>query len=237
MSTADLLGPTGSAPASPADPIDKHLYRIAGLGAVGAFVAWLGQPILVLLVIGAEGEAGPDWAEIRSAQYSGTAEVLIFAAIGVGVLFLVLATSRMITRRSPETSVAATTGQFLGLVAAASWFLVAAESFRMFTSVGASIPEVTEDPALQATITHGTALDITGALLVFVIGYTGWIVMLATAGRRARVIGTPLSVLLGVATLATLPSLALPFSLPWPLLVYVATLPILGISFLVRSRR
>ena len=237
MSTADLLGPTGSAPAAPSDLVDKRLYRVAGLGALGAFVAWLGQPIMVLLIIGAEGEAGPDWAELETAQYSGTAEVLIFSATGVGVLLLVLATSRIITRRNPENSVAATTGQFLGLVAAASWFLVAAESFRMFTSVGASIPEVTEDPALQATITHGTALDITGALLVFVIGYTGWIVLLVTSGRRAGVIGTPLSVLLGVATLATLPSLLLPFSLPWPLLIYVATLPILGISFLVRSRR
>jgi hypothetical protein len=80
---------------------------------------------------------------------------------------------RIIGRRNPETSVAATTGQTMGLVAAVSWFRVAAESFRMFTSIGAAIPEVTEDSQLQASIIHGTGLDITGALLLFVVGYTG----------------------------------------------------------------
>jgi hypothetical protein len=236
MTTADLLGPTGPT-STPTDDTDKRLYRLAGLGGIGAFLAWVGQPILVILIIGAGGDPGPDWAEIESSEYGGAAEVLIFSAIGVGLLFLVLATARLVARRSPVASVAATVGQVMGLVAAGSWFLAAAESFRMYTSIGAGIPDVTEDPALQGVITHGTALDITGALLLFVICYTGWVVMLATAGRRAGVVGTPLSVVLAVSTLGVLPSLALPFSVPWPMLGYVVTMPILGIAFLIRARR
>jgi hypothetical protein len=237
MSTADLLGDAGTAPATPTDETTKHLYRIAGLGGVGAFLAWLGQPILVFLVIGAQGDTVGDWSEIESSRYNGVIEVLIFSAIGVGLLFMVLATWRIIALRHPETSVAATAGQAMGLVAAVSWFLVAAESFRMFTSIGAGIPEVTDDSALQSTIIEGTALDITGALLLFVVGYTGWVLMMATAGRRAGLVGLPLAVVLGLSTLAWVPVLAVPFSVPWPLAGFILTMLVLGISFLVRSRR
>jgi hypothetical protein len=107
----------------------------------------------------------------------------------------------------------------------------------MFTSVGAAIPEVTDDSRLQASIIHGTALDVTGALLLFGVGYTGWVVMVATAGRRAGVVGTPLGVVLALFALGWVPALALPFSVPWPLVGFVLTMLILGISFLVRSRR
>jgi hypothetical protein len=237
MSTADLLGNAGPAPATPTDEATRHLYRVAGLGGVGAFLAWLGQPVLVFLIIGPQGEAGADWSEIENSRYSGALEVLIFSAIGVGLLFMVLGTWRIVGRRTPEASLAATTGQTMGLVAAVSWFLVAAESFRMFTSIGAAIPEVTEDSHLQASIIHGTGLDITGALLLFVVGYTGWVVMVATAGRRAGVVGMPIVVVLALSALAWVPALVVPFSVPWPLVGFIMTMLILGISFLLRSRR
>jgi hypothetical protein len=239
MSSADLLGNAGPVADKPTDETTKHLYRVAGLGGVGAFLAWLGQPILVLLIIGPQGDVGADWSwsEMESSRYNGAIEVLIFSAIGVGLLFLVLATWRIIGRSNPEGSVAATIGHAMGVVAAASWFLVAAEAFRMFTSIGASIPEVTDESALQATMILGTGLDITGALLLFAIGYTGWVVMVATAGRRAGVVGRPLSVVLALPTLAWVPPLVVPFSVPWPLVGYVLSMLILGISFLVRSRR
>jgi hypothetical protein len=118
-----------------------------------------------------------------------------------------------------------------------SWFLVAAESFRMYTSVGAAIPKVTDDSQLQESIIHGTALDITGALLLFVIGYTGWVVMVATAGRRAGVVGMPMVVVLALSVLAWVPALVVPFSVPWPMVGAIMTMLILGISFLLRSRR
>lgn len=237
MSSADLLRDTEPKAGAPTDDTTKHLYRVAGLGGVGAFLAWLGQPILVLLIIGPQGGPGGDWSEIESSRYNGAIEVVIFSAIGVGLLFMVLATWRILAERDPGPSVAATVGNVMGLVAAVSWFLVAAESFRMFTSIGATIPKVTEDSRLQASIIHGTYLDVTAALLLFVVGYSGWAVMVATAGRRAGIIGMPLGVVLALASLAWVPALAVPFSVPWPLVGFVVTMLILGISFLVRSRK
>jgi hypothetical protein len=234
MSTADLLG---SSPTSLPDDQSRNLYRIAGLGGVGAFVSWLAQPILVLLIIGPQGEAGGDWSQIAESRYNGAIEVLIFSAIGVGALFMVLATWRTITRHNPVVSVAATVGHVMGLVAAASWFLVAAEAFRMFTSIGAAIPDVTGDSALQAAIIHGTALDVTGALLLFMVAFSGWLVMVATAGRRVGVVGLPVALVLGLLVLIQVVPLAVPFSPPWPLVGLVSALLILGISFLLRSRR
>ena len=237
MSTADLLGNVTPEPATPTDETTTHFYRVAGLGGVGAFLAWLGQPVLVFLISGPQGDAHADWSSIESSRYNGALEVLIFAAIGVGLLFMVLGTWRIIGQRKPEASLAATTGQVMGLVAAVSWFLVAAESFRMYTSVGAAIPKVTDDSQLQASIIHGTSLDITGALLLFVVGYTGWVAMVATAGRRAGVVGMPVVVVLALCVLAWVPALVVPFSVPWPMLGSVVTMLVLGISFLRRSRR
>ena len=237
MSSADLLGNAGPIPGTPTDETTKHLYRVAGLGGVGAFVAWLGQPILVFLIFGSRGNVGSDWSEIESSRYSGAIEVVIFSAIGVGLLFMVLATWRIVGLSNAGGSVAAAVGYVMGLVAAVSWFLVAAEAFRMFTSIGAAVPEVTDDSGLQASIIHGTALDITGALLLFAIGYTGWVVMVATAGRRAGIVGMPLALVLGLSVLAWVPALAVPFSAPWPLIGFILAMLILGISFLVRSRR
>jgi hypothetical protein len=237
MSTADLLGNVTPDPATPKDEATKHLYRVAGLGGVGAFMAWLGQPVLVFLISGAQGDASADWSDIESSKYNGALEVLIFSAIGVGLLFMVLGTWRIIRQRKPEVSMAATTGQAMGLVAAVSWFLVAAESFRMYTSVGAAIPKVTDDSQVQGSIIHGTSLDITGALLLFAIGFTGWVAMVGTEGRRAGVVGMPIAVVLALSILAWVPALVVPFSVPWPMLGFIVTMLILGVSFLLRSRR
>lgn len=236
MSGTDLLGNAEPALGTPSDDT-KRLYRIAGLGGVGAFLAWLGQPILVLLIAGSQADVGGDWSVIQSARYGGAIEMGIFSAVGVGLLFLVSATWRIVGIRSTGVSVAASVGNVMGVVAAASWLLVAAEAFRMYTSVGAAIPEVTDDSRLQASIIHGTALDVTGALLLFVVGYTGWVIMLATAGRRAGVVGTPLAVVLALSAVGWVPALAVPFSVPWPMFGCVLTMLILGVVFLVRSRR
>jgi hypothetical protein len=207
------------------------------LGGVGAFLAWLGQPILVFLLTGPQGDAGGDWSQIERFRYNGAVEVLLFSAIGVGTLFMVLGTWQTIAHRNPAGSVAATVGQVMGLVAAAAWFLVAADAFRMFTSVGAAIPDVTDDSALQAAIIHGTALDVTGALLLFGVGFSGWLIMMATVGRRAGLVGVPVALVLALLVLVQIVPIALPFSAPWPLVGYVLAMLILGISFLLRSRR
>lgn len=237
MSGAGLLGEAPESGTATQVAI-RRLYRTAGLGGVGAFLAWLGQPILVLLVVGEQGAAGRDWSEIESSKYNGAVEVVLFSAIGVGTLFMVLATWRILGHRHPEVSVGAAAGHVMGLVAATSWFLVAAEAFRMFTSVGAAIPEVTGDSQLQASIIHGTALDITGALLLVAVGLTGWVAMVATAGRRAGVVGKPLGIVVAaLAALAWVPALVVPFSVPWPLFGVLLSTLVLGVSFLRQSRR
>jgi hypothetical protein len=174
---------------------------------------------------------------VDSAPYNGSIEVLIFGGIGVGMLFLVLASWRLIVRAVQEESVAVIVGHIMGLIAAGSWFLVAAEAFRMYTSVGATIPDITGRSTLQATIVHGTYLDLTGALLLFLVAFTGWAVMLATAGRRRGVISVPVSVVLGMGVMVLAIPLVIPFSVPWPLFGYMLSVLVLGISFLIRSRR
>lgn len=52
MSTSDLLGaePTPDTTRTTTAATTRRLYRIAGLGGVGAFLAWVCQPILVSIM-------------------------------------------------------------------------------------------------------------------------------------------------------------------------------------------
>jgi len=113
MSRADLLGNAGHVAGTPTMRRRKHLYRVAGLGGVGAFLAWLGQPILVFLITGPQGDAGGDWSEIESSRYHGAVEVVIFSAIGVGLLFMVLPTWRILGHRIPGAAVAEAVGNVM----------------------------------------------------------------------------------------------------------------------------
>lgn len=237
MSTADLLGTAGH-PVGDKPDLEKKLFRIAGLGAVGALVAWVGQPIMVTLA--AQGEGGgevTDWAGVESAKWSGTVEVVIFSGIGLGMLFYVLATWQLLRLRLGMASIAAQAGLTGGLVGAVAWFLTATESFRMYTSIGAGIPDAVPDSSLQKAVIEGTALDITGTLILFQIGYTAWLVLLATAGRKARVVGLPVTALIGLSFLGVIVQLAVPFLPPWPMAGYLLVTLVTGISFLIKSRR
>jgi hypothetical protein len=237
MSTADLLGTAGR-PVGDKPDLEKKLFRIAGLGAVGALVAWAGQPIMVTLA--AQGEGGgevTDWAGVESAKWSGAVEVVIFSGIGLGMLFFVLATWQLLRLRLGGPSIAAQAGMTGGVVGAVAWFLTAAESFRMYTSIGAGIPDAVPDSNLQKAVIEGTALDITGALILFQVAYTAWLVLLATAGRKARVVGLPVTALIGLSFLGVIVQLAVPFLPPWPMAGYLLVTLATGISFLIKSRR
>lgn len=61
--------------------------------------------------------------------------------------------------------------------------------------------------------------------------------MLATLGRRAGFFSRPLGVVLALSLLACVPAVVVPFLPPWPMVGFVGTMLILGLSFLVRSRR
>ena len=236
MSTADLLGTTDPVGGKP--NLEKRLFRIAGLGAVCALVAWVGQPIMVTLA--ASGEGGgevTDWAGVESAKWTGAVEVVIFSGIGLGMLFFVLATWRLLRLRVGGPSVAAQVGMTGGVLGALAWFLTAAESFRMYTSIGAGIPDAVSGSNLQKAVIEGTALDIAGSLILFQIGYTAWLVLLATAGRKTRVVGVPITALIGLSFLGVIVQLAVPFLPPWPLAGYLLVTLVVGISFLIKSRR
>lgn len=234
MSTEVLLN--HAEPTIRPDDTTRRLHRIAGLGGVGAFLAWLGQPVVVTLM-GDFGENGTVWRDVEDARWQGAAEAVVFSLIGLGFLFLVLATQRLIGARR-EPSVAATVGHVLGLVAAGSWFLVAGDSYRLYTSIGAALEEVTPDPELQKAVIEGTYHDVTGALMLFALAFSGWAVSLATAGRRAGVIGMPVALIVCLPLPALLLTLARPFSMPvLPVVLAVLAALVLGVSHLVRSRR
>jgi hypothetical protein len=237
MRTADLLGIAG--PKGDDEPSrTKKLYRVAGLGAVGALVAWAGQPVMVTLASrGEDGGDVTDWAGVESAKWNGAIELLIFSGIGLGLLFFVLGTWQLLRLRSAGSSVAAHVGLAGGILGALAWFLTAAESFRMYTSIGAGIPDAVPDSDLQKAVIEGTALDITGSLVLFQVAYTAWLVLLATAGRKAGVVGLPIVALIGLALAAVAVQLGVPFSAPWPLAGFLLVTLVLGISFLVKSRR
>lgn len=234
MSTADLLG--GTEPTTvPPDPA-RRLYRAGGLGGVGAFLAWTGQPVVVALAAGDVSDA-PAWEDIRSRPWSGAVEVVLFSAVGLGALVLVLAVWQLLRLREATASVWQQVGLTGGVVGAAAWFLVGAESLRMYTSIGAGLPTITADEELQRVAIDGTYLDVTGALVLFAVGWTVWTVLLVTTARRLRVVGTPTAVFAGLTLAGPVAGLALPFGSPWWLLVFVLSMLVVGIVFLVRARR
>lgn len=231
MSTADLLG---QAETSRPDPGHRRLLRTAGLGGVGAFIAWLGQPVVVSLMAG---DDDPTYAAIRRTPFLGLVEGLIFAGIGAGMLFLVLSVWRLVgaglAARGESPSTAATVGHALGVVGACSWFLTAADSYRLYTSVG----HETRSTVVQEALVTGTNQDVAAVLLLFVLGFVAWTGMLVTVGRRSGAVGNvAFAFLLPVLGLAA--TLARPFAPPLlPLIGFVVASLALGISFLLRARK
>lgn len=210
------------------------LYRAAGLGGIGAFLAWLAQPVIVAL---AGEETSTTLETLRDRPFTGALEAVVFSGIGVGWLFFVVATTRLVRERTHDLSTAARVGSVMGMAGASAWLLVAGLSLGPFTTVGASVSEVAPDSDLQGAMFHVAALVLTGALLTAVAGMAGFIVFLATAGRRAEVIGWPLTIV-GILVLAGVAvNLLLPFSPPWALVGSILFVLIVGIAFLVKSRR
>ena len=83
----------------------RRLFRVAAFGGIGAFVAWLVQPILVSVFSPLVPEGGPDFAYIESTPYNGVMEAAVFAGIGVGLLFMVTAVGRLIVPSSTAARV------------------------------------------------------------------------------------------------------------------------------------
>jgi hypothetical protein len=100
------VGPSAGAelaPARPAPPTDRRLYQMAGLGGISATVAWAGQPVVVSLLAG-EGNI-VTYQTILSHPYLGAIEAVIFAGIGIGLLFLVFPVTELVRRSAAGISV------------------------------------------------------------------------------------------------------------------------------------
>ena len=234
--TSPSIG-SASAPEGVLDgELRRRLYRTAGLGGVGAAVAWMAQPVLVALVAGDAGDR-PDFAYIESHPFSGVIEGAIFSAIGVGLLFLVLAVGRLAAASGVPTSTSAIVGQTLGIAGALAWLVVAGVFLAQYTSVGFALGDAAPDRALQVGLYQLLAVVATGLLVVYAVCFAGWLIALAFAGRRRGVVGWPLSILALLAAGASIVQFLVPFAPPLGLIAGIGFAFVAGISFLITSRR
>lgn len=222
---------TAPAHSRPAEVRDGPLYRVAGWGAVLAAVSYLGQPVVVF-VLAADYSDAPIADQIAASPWNGAIEGVIFGGLGLGMLFLVLAVGRL----QGGASVTSRVGHALGLVSAAAWVLLGGLSLGKYSSIAAGMGEAL--PGAQDQLAVITAIDIVivGVVATAALGAVGWLVVLATAGRRAGVVGTGLAVVCVVAAAVILVPM-LVFAVPFGVLVLIPALLTLGVGFLLRSRR
>jgi len=217
-----------------AEQIDgRRLFRVAGIGGIGAFVAWAVQPILVSIFSPLVPEGGPDFAYIESTPFNGVIEATVFTGIGVGLLFMVTAIGRLVV----PSSTAARVGHTMGVVGASAWFLAAGHALGPYTSVGWWLGDAAPDQALQQALYQTLAIGMVSTLVIFAVGMSGWLILVGTAGRRARIVGWPLAIVAFAAAAITAGSFLLPFAPPWGSLASIAAGLVLGIAFLVKARR
>ena len=219
-----------------ATPDRRRLYRSAGFGGVGVFVAWAAQPVIVGVMSPRAPENGPDFAYIESTPFVGVTEAIVFSAIGVAMLFLVTAVGQL-AASAGRPSTAARVGHLLGVLSGISWFFVAGSSLALYTSVGFHLGEAAPQQELQQALFQLWAVVLTGFLALSMLGVIGWLVMLATAGRRTGVIGWPLSIVCIVAVGVMVAASFVPFAPPWGWIAGIGAALVLGIAFLVKARR
>jgi hypothetical protein len=213
----------------------RRTYRTAGLGGIGAALAWGAQPIVVALASGDAGRA--DFASIESHPFNGVIEGTIFSLIGVGLLFLVTAVGRLAAASGAPASTSALVGHTLGIAASLAWFGVAGVFLAQYTSVGFGLGEAAPDQALQLGLYQLLGILATGLLVVYGVCFAGWLITLAVAGRRRGVVGWPLSILALLAAGASIGQFLVPFAPPWGLIAGLGFAFVAGISFLVTARR
>jgi hypothetical protein len=214
----------------------RRLYRSAGLGGVGVFVAWAAQPVIVSLLSPRASENGRDFAYIESAPFLGVTEAIVFSAIGVAMLFMVTAVGQL-TASAGRASTAARVGHLLGVLSGSSWFFVAGSSLALYTSIGFSLGEAAPEPEVQEGLIQLHAVVLAGLIGVYVLGSIGWLVLLATTGRRTGVIGWPLTVICILAVGVMVGASFVPFAPPWGWVAGIVAALVLGVAFLVKARR
>jgi hypothetical protein len=217
---------------------DRRLYLVGGLGGVAEAVSWSVQPILVAIASGAGGDELPTLEDLMARPWAGAIEAVVFAGVGVGLLFLVTAVGALLTRPEGLASVAARVAHILGVFAGCTWILLAGWYLGPYTSVGKSIGEAVPDEAVQQAVLHIHSVGIIGIVVAAVFGFAGWLLGVATVGRAQGIVGRPLAVVAVVAAAgAIVPVLVMPFSPPWGVVAVPAYAMIIGIALLLRARR
>ena len=214
----------------------RRLYRAAGVSGVGVFVAWAAQPAIVSLMSPRAPENGPDFAYIESTPFLGVMEAMVFSAIGVATLFLVTAVGQLTASARPP-STAARVGHLLGVLGGVAWFFVAGSVLALYTSIGFQLGEAAPQQELQQALYQLHAVVLIGFIGPYMLGMIGWLVMLATAGRRAGVIGWPLTIVCILAVVVMVAASFVPFAPPWGWIAGIGAPLVLGIAFLVKARR
>jgi hypothetical protein len=228
---------TVPAPA-PSEVSDQRLYLAGGLGGVLAALSWSIQPILVTILSGAEEDELPTLDDLMARPWAGPIEAVVFAGVGVGLLFLVMAVRVLLIDRAGLASVAARVTHVLGVFAGCTWILLAGWYLGPYTSVGESIAEAAADAAVQQAVLHIHSVGTIGIGVTALFGFAGWLLGVATVGRAYGVVGRPLAVAAVVAAAAAiLPVLVIPFSPPWGIVAVPAYAMIIGVAFLVRARK
>ncbi len=227
----------GAAAAAASLPADRRrLYRAAGVGGVGAFVAWAAQPVIVSIMSPGAPENGRDFAYIESTPFLGVMEAIVFSGIGVAMLFMVTAVGQL-TASAGAPSTAARVGHLLGVLCGIAWFFVAGLSLALYTSIGFHLGEAAPEQELQQGLYQLHAVVLFGLIGPYLLGMIGWLVMLATAGRRAGVIGWPLTIVCILAAGVMVAAPFVPFVPPWGSLAGLGASLVLGIAFLVKALR
>ena len=213
----------------------RRLYRTAGIGGIGAALAWFVQPIVVS--VSGDIVDGVDHAYVESHPFNGVIEATLFTAIGVGLLFLVTAVGRLARLSDRTVSTAAAVGHLLGIAGGIGWFFVAGLSIAPYTSVGFSLGEAAPERALQLGLYQLLGVVLIGMIMIVVVGFGGWLITVGTAGRRHGVVGWPLSIVALVAAAVSIGQLLVPFAPPWGSIAGLGFALVAGIAFLVKARR
>jgi len=215
----------------------RRLYRSAGIAALIAAAAYLFQPIVVFVVQPPiEGAGGyPIASDLFALRALVPAELAVFTAIGVATVVLALAVFRLHAARGAAPSLPSAVGVVLGVIAGFGWMGAAAGTLTAYGLYATNIAEITDDTVVQQAAIQAALLG-NGMLSVPVLAMSGWFALLATSGRRAGIVGWPLAVLCFAAT-AIVGGPALILLLPFGALALIPVFAVLGIAFLVKSRR
>lgn len=209
-------------------------YRPAGIASLVLAAAFLAQFALLLLSFGSDDPDETLGAFLDRTHVSGIVEGAAWIAAGIATVVITAAADRL---WSTSDSLVRVLARFFGYSGAVGFLLAGGIGLAGVGYAGQLLEQV-PGGADAGWVGYQAANGVlwTAVRLVACIGEAGWLVLLATSGRRAGIIGVPLSVLGFVAAaIILLPSAA--FGELTTQLFVVPAFLVFGIAFLLRGRR